>query len=152
MVAVGDFGIREREQMVRLAIRHGWIFKAEKEALKTGMVDPVVVLIAADATGVLPFRFDRPPRCPELACIQRKARCKRFIVATVPYSRLVLGNAAEGWAEDMEGMRRKGGTSVVCFTRTGQFLAAVNPIRPRQELRNWLDVQFNVPNKDENDG
>lgn len=135
MVAVGDFGIREREQIVRLAIRHGWIFKAEQLARDNGVLDPVVVLTTIDALGILPFRFNRSPRDRGLERLQRQAGCKRFTIGVVSYADLLRGNAAEGWQDDMEDMRRKGGTSVVCINRTGQFLAAVNPEHHRQSRK-----------------
>ncbi len=147
MVAIGDFGIREREQMVRLAIWHGWIFNAEKQARAVGVADPVVVLIAWDALDELPFKFDRSPRDRAAEQLQRKAGCKRFTIGASSYRALLQGNAAEGWREDMEEMRRKGGTSVVCITRTGQFLVAIHPDHPRQEKRDFRDVQFLTPSK-----
>ena len=141
MVAVGDFGVREREQMVRLAIRRGWIFKAERQARDEGVADPVVVLTAVDALDVLPFRFNSSPRDRGLERLQRKAGCRRFVVVIVAYADLVRSNGAEGWQEDMEDMRRKGGTSVVCINRAGQFLASVSPERPQQPCDAW-DVLF----------
>lgn len=127
MVAVGDFGIREREQIVRLAIWHGWIFKAERMARDNGVADPVVVLTAVDALDAFPFRFNRSPRNRALEQLQRRAKCKRFTIGVVSYAALLQANAAEAWQEDMEDMRRKGGTSVVCINRTGQSLAAIYP-------------------------
>ncbi len=127
MVAVGDFGIREREQIVRLAIKHGWIHKAEQMGRDNGVPDPVVVLTAVDAISALPFRFNRSPRDRSLERVQRRAGCEPFIVGVVSYEALLRGNAAEAWKEDMENMRRKGGTSVVCINRTGQFLVAIHP-------------------------
>jgi hypothetical protein len=127
MVAIGDFGIREREKMVRLAIWHGWIFKAERMARKRGVADPVVVLTAIDALDVLPFRFNRSPRDRALERLQRKAGCKRFTIGIVSYTSLLRANAAEGWQADMEQMRCKGGMPVVCISRTGQFLVSVSP-------------------------
>lgn len=147
MVAIGDFGIREREQMVRLAIWHGWIFNAEKQALASGVADPVVMLIARDALDVLPFKFDRSTRDRVAERLQRQAGCTRFTIAVASYRAILQGNAAEGWREDMEDMRRKGGTSVVCFTRTGQFLVAIHPEHQRQEKRDPRDVQFLAPSK-----
>ncbi len=126
MVAISDFGIREREQMVMLAIRYGWIFEANKHGLDHGVADPVVLLVAGDALDAFPLKFVRQPD-PGIERLQRKAGCKRFIVAVASYAKLLRCNAAEGWHDDMEEMRRKGGTSVVCITRTGQFLAAVQP-------------------------
>jgi hypothetical protein len=140
MVAVGDFGIQDREQMVRLAIRHGWIFKAERMARDSGVSDPVVVLTAVDALDVLPFRFNRSPRQPRLERLQRKAGCKRFTIGVVSYAALLLGNGAEGWQADMEDMRRKGGTFVVCINQSGQFLCSVSPEYP-QPQRDVLDSQ-----------
>lgn len=130
MVAAGDFGIREREQIVLLAIEHGWIFKAEQMSRDNGVPDPVVVLVTIDAIGIFPFRFNRSPRNRATEQLQREARCKRFAVCVVSYADLLRSNHAEGWQEDMEDMRRKGGTSVVCINRTGQFLAAVSPEFP----------------------
>jgi hypothetical protein len=127
MVAVGDFGIREREQMVRLALQRGWIDRAERTALDHGVPDPVIVLSAVDAIDTFPFRFDRSPRDRALEQLQRKAGCKPFIVCVVSYAGLLRGNAADGWQKDMENMRRKGGTSVVCINRTGQFLVSIRP-------------------------
>lgn len=143
MVAVGDFGIREREQMVRLAIWHGWIFKAERQARRNGVADPVVVLTAIDALNMLRFRFDRSPRNRALERLQRRAGCQRFTIGVVSYAALLRANAAEAWQADMEDMRRKGGTSVVCITRTGQFLVAVSPEHPQQPRDAW-DSQFDA--------
>ncbi len=126
MVAVGDFGIQEREKMVRVAIRHGWIDWAEQAARTFGVGDPVVVLIAIDALGVWNFKFNRPPRVPSMEAKQRKARCKRFTVAVVSYSDLLLANDADRWREDLQELCGKGGVSVVCINRTGQFLASVS--------------------------
>jgi hypothetical protein len=60
--------------------------------------------------------------------LQRKSGCKRFTVCTARYSDLLSANAAEGWQEDMEELRSKGGVSVVCINRTGQFLASITPL------------------------
>ena len=128
MVAVSDFGISEREQMVRLALKHGWIHGAERMARAKGCADPVVVLIASDAADILPFRFSSKPRDRKAELVQRKARCKRFITGVVSYAAMLGCNRADGWQEDMEAMRRKGGTPVVCINRTGQFLVAINPV------------------------
>ena len=141
MVAVGDFGVQEREQMVRLAIRHGWIFHAEGAARDNGVPDPVVVLAAVDVLDVLPFRFDRSPRQPRLERLQRKAGCKRFVVSVMAYADLVRSCGAEGWQEDMEDMRRKGGTFVVCINGTGQFLCSLSPEHPQPQRDVW-DSQF----------
>ena len=128
MVAAGDFGIREREQIVCLAIRHGWIVKAEQMARSRGVSDPVVVLTTVDALDLVPFLFNRSLRDRGLERLQRKARCKRFTMCIVSYAALLRSNAAESWQQDMENMRRKGGTAVVCINRTGQFLAAHKPV------------------------
>jgi hypothetical protein len=152
MVAVGDFGIRERERMVRLAIWHGWVFNAEKQAREHGISDPVVVLIAGDALDVLPLKFDRSPRDRGMERLQRKAGCKRFTVGVVSYAALLRGNTAEGWHDDMEDMRRKGGTACVCINRTGQFLVAINPEHPRQERQSYLDAHFMAASKPGGDG
>lgn len=141
MVAVGDFGIRDREQMVRLAIWHGWIFKAEQMARDNGVADPVVMLTAIDALDVLRFRFNRSPRDRRLERLQSRAGCQRFTIGVVSYAALLRANAAQGWQADMEDMRRKGGTSVVCINRTGQFLVAVSPEHPQQPRDAW-DSQF----------
>lgn len=143
MVAVGDFGIHECEQMVRLAIWHGWIFKAERQARRIGLPDPVIVLTAIDALDLLPFRFHRSPRDRRLERLQRRAGCQRFAIGIVSYDTLLTANAAEGWQADMADLRRKGGTSVVCINRTGQFLAAVSPEHPQQPRDAW-DSQFDA--------
>jgi hypothetical protein len=137
MVSTYDFGIREREQMVRLAIWQGWIFKANKQARDNGVADPVVVLVAIDALELVPFRFDCSPRQRRLERLQRNARCKRFTIGVVSYAALLRGNAADGWQDDMEDMRRKGGTAVVCINSTGQFLCAVHPEHPRPNRDFW---------------
>ena len=128
MVAVGDFGISEREGIVRLALERGWIHAAERQARVNGCSDPVVLLIARDALDAFPFRFDRTPRDRREESIQRRARCKPFVTATVSYAVLLRCNSAEGWEHDMEEMRRKGGTSVVCINRMGQFMVAITPM------------------------
>ena len=125
MVAVGDFGIAEREKIVMLALSRGWIQGAEQKARANGCPDPVVVLLATDALELLPFRFNVNPRHKVMERIQRSAGCKRFTVGVVRYASLLKGNAAENWEADMEEMRQKGGISVVCINRSGQFLAAV---------------------------
>jgi len=127
MVAVGDFGIQEREQMVLLALKHGWIHGAERMARNKGYSDPVVLLIATDALEAFPLKFSCAPRDRAKERIQRKAGCKRFTVGVVSYAALLGCNAAERWQEDMEELKQKGGTSVVAITRDGQFLAAVSP-------------------------
>jgi len=139
MVTAGEFGMREKEQMVRLAIRHGWIFKAERQARDMGVADPVVLLTPVDALDELSFRFDRPPRDRGLERLQRKAGCKRFAVGVVSYVLLLRGSGAEGWQEDMEDMRRRGGTLVVCINRTGALLCSINPAHPQPEGNGWFD-------------
>lgn len=151
MVAIGDFGIREREQMVRLAIWYGWIEKAVETAKARGMTDPVVMLIAGDSLNAFPIVFDRSPRNRRMERLQREAGCKWFTVAVSSYAALLHANAAEGWRDDMEDMRRKGGTSVVCITRTGQFLAAVSPENPEQPRDAW-DSLFYSPERDTQHG
>ena len=151
MVAISDFGIREREQMVRLAIWHGWIFKAVEQAQAGGMLDPVVVLVAGDALDAFPLKFDRSPRDRGMERLQRQAGCKRFSIGVASYAALLRCNAAEGWQDDMEDMRRKGGTSVVCINRTGQFLVAVSPTKPLPEKRDCWDVVFDAPEKNDCD-
>jgi hypothetical protein len=131
MVAVGDFGIREREQIVRLAISHGWIVKAEEMARSHGVSDPVVLLMTVDALEFVRFRCNRSPRDRGLERLQRKARCKPFTMSIVSYASLLRAYVGESWQQDMENMRRKGGTAVVCINRTGQFLVAVKPGHPR---------------------
>jgi hypothetical protein len=128
MVAIGDFGIEDRKQMVQLAIRLGWVHDAIERAKQRGWKDPVVVLVAIDALDLLPFRFDRTPRSRHMERLQRASGCKRFTVCTARYSDLLSANAAEGWQEDMEELRGKGGVSVVCINRTGQFLASITPL------------------------
>jgi hypothetical protein len=128
MVAVGDFGIREREGMVRLALQRGWIHAAERMARSHGCADPVVLLVARDALAALPLKLSSPGRDRTSEKIQRKSGCRPFITGSTSYAALLRCNAADGWQHDMEEMRRKGGTSVVCINQTGQFLVAINPV------------------------
>ena len=125
MVAIGDFGIAEREKIVMLALSRGWIQAAEQKARANGCLNPVVVLVAIDALEAFPFRFQGSPRNRVMERIQRSAGCKRFFTGVVQYDELVKCNAAKNWETDMEEMRLKGGISVVCINRSGQFLAAV---------------------------
>ncbi len=144
MVSFGDCGIHEREQMVALAIRKGWIHGAKQRADASGIADPVIVLIAIDALDVLNFKFDSSPRNRRFEREQRTAGSKRFAIGVVPYAALLGANAADGWQADMEDLRQKGGTPVVCITRSGQFLVAVDPERESKRAPTWLDRKFTV--------
>jgi hypothetical protein len=124
MVAIGDFGISEREDMVRLALSRQWIDNAHRSAVAGGMSDPVVLLVAIDALDVLPFRWDRSPRDRLRERKQRAAGCKPFVVATVSYADLLASNGADGWADDMDDMRRAGGVAVVVINHNGQLFAS----------------------------
>ena len=93
-----------------------------------GCSDPVVLLVARDALAALPLKLSSPGRDRTAEKIQRKSGCRPFLTGTTSYASLLRANAADDWQHDMENMRRKGGTSVVCIDRTGQFLVAINPV------------------------
>ena len=129
MVAISDFGIDEREKMLRFALEKGYIHQQIRGAELKGLKDTVVVIIAIDALEVLKFRFSENPRKPRIENACRKAGVKRFAIATCQFDDLRRANAADGWDSDMDSLKAKNGVHVVCFNRSGQFLVAIECLK-----------------------
>ena len=139
MVAVGEFRMCEREQMVRLAIQRGLIVNAELQARELGVADPVILVTAVDALDKVSLGVADPVIVLTAVDALDKAGCQRFAVCVVSYLSLLRGSNAEGWQEDMEDLRRRGGTLVVCINQTGQLLCSIDPDHPQPEGNGWDD-------------
>jgi len=130
MVAIGDFGCAERERMVHVSIERGWVHGAYRQATAAGIGRPVVLVVPCNQLGALPLvgvSSLRPCRAMRLA--QRRAGCRPFVVVTCDFEPLAQCNATPGWRDDLEAMMRKGGTPVVRFERSAQFLVAVKSVK-----------------------
>jgi hypothetical protein len=116
MVAVGE---SERNKMVRIAKKEGWIDSAIENGIEIGLEDPVALLVAKGKIKTLPDAMIKgnEGHIESLFRIQKRIGSPLFAVVSVPFSLLEL--MYEKDQTTMDRIRRSFGEIIIVLAEDG---------------------------------